>query len=205
MLRKGQLSKQIRKSRTSNRTWQPRRWVLKYLWTNFDTKLTLFPCGNSGLQSALDALKKEVAEDRMRLSLGIGDFKQWMRQNSVNADSLISDPDPSISSSDIHHVFAHNALVNLRSKDGSSAYANARKVDFHFFLRVLTSTHLHVKSIDARPSAVGYIAKVLAKIKMGEPEKVVQVFDLAFANCNPDESNLLLLIKVCGPYPHRSL
>ncbi|KAF8546271.1 hypothetical protein OG21DRAFT_1491411 [Imleria badia] len=128
-------------------------------------------------QSALDALKREVAEEKLKLTLGISDFKQWMRQNSVNADSLISDPNPSTSSSDIHHVFAHNALVNVRSKDRSSAYANARK------------------SIDARPSTMGYIAKALAQIGMGEPEKAVQVFDLAFANCNPDESNLLLLIK----------
>ncbi|KAF8550012.1 TPR-like protein [Imleria badia] len=100
-----------------------------------------------------------------------------MHQNSVNADSLISDPDSSTSSSDIHHVFAHNALVNVRSKDRSSACANARK------------------SIDARPSTMGYIAKALAQIGIGEPEKAVQVLDLAFANCNPDESNLLLLIK----------
>jgi hypothetical protein len=28
----------------------------------------------------------------------------------------------------------------------------------------------------------------------------MQVFDLAFGNCNPNESNLLLLIKVCDPY-----
>jgi hypothetical protein len=129
----------------------------------------------------------EVAEDRLTLSQGIGDFKQWMLQNSVDVDSLISDPDPSTSLSDIHHVFAHNALVNVRSKARSSAYANARK------------------SIDAQPSAMGYITKALAEIGMGESEKAVQVFDLAFANCNPDESNLLLLIKVCGLYLHRSL
>jgi hypothetical protein len=147
----------------------------------------------------------EVAEDRLTLSQGIGDFKQWMLQNSVDVDSLISDPDPSTSLSDIHHVFAHNALVNVRSKARSSAYANARKVKFHFFLGVLMSTHPHVKSIDAQPSAMGYITKALAEIGMGESEKAVQVFDLAFANCNPDESNLLLLIKVCGLYLHRSL
>ena len=141
----------------------------------------------------------------MRLSLGIGDFKQWMCQNSVNADSLISDANPSTSLGDIHHVFAHNALVNVRSKAHSSAYANARKVNFHFLLGVLISTHPHVKSIDARPSAMGYIAKVLAQIGMGEPEKAVQVFDLAFANCHPDESNLLLLTKVCSLYPQRPL
>ncbi|KAF8547530.1 hypothetical protein OG21DRAFT_1517260 [Imleria badia] len=35
---------------------------------------------------------------------------------------------------------------------------------------------------------------------MGESEEAMQVFDLAFRNCNPNESELLLLIKVCGPY-----
>ena len=52
---------------------------------------------------------------------------------------------------------------------------------------------------------MGYIAKALAQTRMSEPEKAVQIFDLAFANCNPDESNLLLLVKVSGPYPHKSL
>lgn len=179
--------------------------MLKRLWANFDPKLTRLSRNDSDLQSALDALKREVAEDELRLSPGIGDFKQWMHQNSVNADSLISDPDPSTSLSDIHHVFAHNALVNVRSKAPSSAYAYARKVTCHFLLDVCVSTDSHVKSIDARPSVMGCIAKALAQFGMGEPEKAVQVFDLAFANCNPDESNLLLLIKVCGPYPHRSL
>ncbi|KAH0825681.1 hypothetical protein J3R83DRAFT_10898 [Lanmaoa asiatica] len=128
-------------------------------------------------QSVLGALEREVAEDKLRLTLGIGDFKQWMCRNSINADSLVSDPDPSTSLSDIHHVFAHNALVNARSKAYSSANANARK------------------AINVRPSATDYIAKALAQIGMGESEKVVQVFDLAFANCDPDESTLLLLIK----------
>jgi hypothetical protein len=47
---------------------------------------------------------------------------------------------------------------------------------------------------------MGYIAKALAQIGKGESEKAMQVFDLAFGNCNPIESNLLLLIKVCDPW-----
>ena len=43
---------------------------------------------------------------------------------------------------------------------------------------------------------MGYIVKALAKLGMGEPEKAMQVFDLAFRNCNPSESDLLLLVKV---------
>jgi hypothetical protein len=67
-------------------------------------------------------------------------------------------------------------------------------------LAYLCCTHPHVKSLVTRPSAMGYIAKALAQIGMGEPEEAMQVFDLAFGNCNPKESNLLLLIKVCDPY-----
>ena len=58
------------------------------------------------------------------------------------------------------------------------------------------STHPHVKSIVIRPSAMGHIAKALAQVGKGDPEKAMQVFDLAFRNCNPNESDLLLLIKV---------
>lgn len=47
---------------------------------------------------------------------------------------------------------------------------------------------------------MGYISKALAQIGMGELEEAMQVFDLAFGNCNPNESNQLLLIKVRTPY-----
>lgn len=47
---------------------------------------------------------------------------------------------------------------------------------------------------------MGYIAKALAHIGKGESEEAMQVFDLVFRNCNPEESNLLLLIKVCNLY-----
>lgn len=47
---------------------------------------------------------------------------------------------------------------------------------------------------------MGYIAKALTQIGKGETEEAMQVFDLAFGNCNPNESNLLLLMKVCSPY-----
>ena len=35
---------------------------------------------------------------------------------------------------------------------------------------------------------------------MGQPEEAMRTFDLGFANGNPKESNLLLLITVCDPY-----
>ena len=166
------------------------------LKADYDAEATRLQRDKSDLQSALGALKRQVAEGKQKLSLGIEDFKQWMRENSVNADTLILDPYPSTSSSDIHQVLAHNALLKARSEIWSSAYEDASKVIFHSLIRVLMFAHPHVKSIIIRPSAMGYIAKALAQIGKGEPEKAMEVFDLAFGNCNPNESNLLLLIKV---------
>ena len=161
---------------------------------NYDTKVTRLQHDNSNLQSALDALQKEANEDKQRLSLGIIDFKQWMRENSVSADKPI--PVPISSTRDIPHILAHNALVNVRLENWSSAYEDAQKVMLRSLIGELMSTHAHVKSIDAQPSAMGYITKALAHIGMGQPEEAMQIFDLAFENCNPKESNLLLLVKV---------
>ena len=95
---------------------------------NYNAKLTCLQLENSHLQSALGALQTEVTEDKRRLTLGITHFTQWMSENSVNADTLISVPDPLASSTDIHHVLAHNALVKVRSQNWSSAYEDAQKV-----------------------------------------------------------------------------
>jgi hypothetical protein len=167
------------------------------LKAEYDAEVIRLQRDKSDLQSALEALIMEVAEGKQRLSPGLDDFKQWMRDSSVSVDTLISAFDPSNPSSDIHQVLAHNALVKVRSQIWSSAYEDANKAIFHSLIRVVMSTHAHVKSIVIRPSAMGYIAKALAQIGNGEPEKAMQVFDLAFRNCNPIESNLLLLVKVC--------
>lgn len=58
----------------------------------------------------------------------LGDFKEWMRNNSINTDTPI---DPSTFSGDIHHMYAHNALVNLRAAKWSSAFEDAERVIFH--------------------------------------------------------------------------
>ena len=166
---------------------------------DYNTKVTRFQLENFDLQSALAALKTEVTEDKQRLSLSITDFTQWMCEHFVNADTLISVPDPSTSSSDIHHVLAHNALVKVRSGNWSSAYEDAQKVIPHSLIGVLV-THPPLKSIVTRPSAMAHIVKALAQTRMGDTEQARQSFDLAFRNCNPKESNLLLLIKVCDPY-----
>ena len=100
------------------------------------TEVTCLQRDESDLQSALGALKREVAEGKQRLSPGIDDFKQWMHESSVNANALISDHDPSTSSSNVHQVLVHNALQKLRSKNWSSAYEDANKVICYSVIRL---------------------------------------------------------------------
>ena len=171
---------------------------------DYNPKVTDLQRQDSDLQSELAPLNRESSGGEPSPSPGISDFKRWMRENSVNANKVISVPDPSTYPSDIHHRLAHNALVHLRSKDWSSAHMNARKVNLHS----CRCTYFHsstVQSIENRPSAMGYIAKAVAQLRMSEPEKADQVFDFAFANCHPDESDFLLVIKVCDPYAGKSL
>ena len=68
-----------------------------------------------------------------------------------------------------------------------------------FSLSCFTSTHVNVKSLDIRVSAMGYVVKALAQIGRDEADEAIQAFDLAFGNSNPHETSLLLLIKVCDP------
>ncbi|KAF8545912.1 hypothetical protein OG21DRAFT_1310824 [Imleria badia] len=102
------------------------------LKADYNIKVTRLQHDKSDLLSELGSPKREVGEDKLRLPLGIADFKQWMRESSVNADTLISISDSSTSSSDIHHVLAHNAFVKVRSGNWSSAYEDAEMVFLPF-------------------------------------------------------------------------
>lgn len=104
--------------------------------TEYNAEVACLQRDKSDLQFALDALKREVTKFKESLSISIGDFKQWMRKNSVSADTLISDLDPLTCSNDIHHVLAHNALLKVHSQDWSSAYELAKKVGFNPLIHV---------------------------------------------------------------------
>ena len=106
------------------------------LKADYDSEVTRFQRDKSDLQAAFGALKMELTESKQRLSTSIGDFKQWMRDSSVDADTLIPDLDQSNFSSDIHQVLAHNALLKLRAEIWSSAYEDANKVISHSLIRV---------------------------------------------------------------------
>lgn len=47
---------------------------------------------------------------------------------------------------------------------------------------------------------MGYITKAVAQIRMNESDNAIPVFDIVFGNCNPNEKNLLVLIKVGDPF-----
>ena len=165
---------------------------------DYDKEVVCLQGEKSDLQSALTALRAEMAGQKQRLSPGIGDFKKWLRESSVGANTVL---DPSSSPGDIHHVFAHNALVKVRSENWIEACEDAKQVILHILTRAFVLNRSHVKSIIARTSSMGYTAKALAQIGKGEPEDAMQVLDLAFRNCNPNESHLLLLVKVCSSNP----
>ena len=123
------------------------------LKVDHDTKVACLQREKSDLQSELGALRRDVAEDKQRLSLSTRDFAQWMRENSVDANMLILYPDPSTSLSDIHHVLAHNALVKVHSENWCSAYEDAKEVIFSFPIGTLMSTHTtsSLSSLDHQP------------------------------------------------------
>ncbi|KAG9311914.1 hypothetical protein JVU11DRAFT_8175 [Chiua virens] len=141
------------------------------------------------LQAAVDVAQKQVETvDAERRRTGqvtevlqrvpsVHDFRQWMRESAIDANTPISDDDPSNSPSVVHHVLAHNALIHTRHQNWDSACEDAQK------------------SIDARESAMGYIVKAHAQIGRGKQEEATQALDLALANADSHESNLLLLIK----------
>ncbi|KAF8556447.1 hypothetical protein OG21DRAFT_1459308 [Imleria badia] len=76
-----------------------------------------------------------------------------------------------------HHALANRALVRAHRRLLDLAIDDAEK------------------SINIRPSAIGYIAKSVALIGNGQKEDGLRVFDLAFRHCDPIDVDLLLLIK----------
>ena len=58
-------------------------------------------------------------------------------------------------------------------------------------------TPSRTKAIDAQPSMVAYIAKILAHVGKGEKDKASLECDIAFEHCHSSQILLPLPIKVC--------
>ena len=101
----------------------------------YDTEVMRLQGENFDLQSALVALKTEMAGQKQQLSPSLGDFMKWIHESSVGANILL---DSSASSGDIHHVLAHNALVKVRLENWREAYEDAKQVILHILMCVCT-------------------------------------------------------------------
>lgn len=56
-----------------------------------------------------------------------------------------------------------------------------------------------IKSIESRPSFIGYLAKSIALVGKGERHKAYRVCDIAFEHVHSSHLRFLLLVKVCIP------
>ncbi|KAF8548191.1 hypothetical protein OG21DRAFT_1489599 [Imleria badia] len=93
------------------------------------------------------------------------------------------------------HALAIRALVRAHMRLWDLAIDDAEKVGLHLLSRTLILIPCNPKSINIRPSTIGYIAKSVALIGNGQKEDGLRVFDLAFRHCPPTYVDLLLLIK----------
>ena len=64
---------------------------------------------------------------------------------------------------------------------------------------MLMLTLFCAKSMEIQPSTIGYIAKSVALVGIGEKHKAYRVCDIAFARSHSSHVSFLLLIKVCVP------
>ena len=107
----------------------------KALGAQYDTQVARLQHEGSNLQSSLDALQVAVAEANQRWTPGIGDFKQWMCEDSNDHGGPLN------SLSENHYVLVQNALLSIRSQNWSSAYLDAKKVSLDPLLHMLTFTY----------------------------------------------------------------
>ena len=86
--------------------------------------------------------------------------------------------------------------VHLRS-EWDAAIADATEV----FLALLSHalSLIYMKSIEIKPSVIGYIAKSVALVGKGEKHKAYQTCDIASMRFHSTQVPFLLLIKVCIP------
>ncbi|KAI6030208.1 hypothetical protein EDC04DRAFT_3091788 [Pisolithus marmoratus] len=90
---------------------------------------------------------------------------------------LLSEEISSLSSPS-HYVLANRALIRVRLK--------------HFALAMEDA----VKSLQARPSPLGYIAMAVVLLGEGDRGGALCAFDLAFHDCEPRDIRFLLLLKL---------
>ncbi|KAH0838860.1 WD40-repeat-containing domain protein [Lanmaoa asiatica] len=105
-------------------------------------------------------------------------LNSWDHDQLANAEALLTQEitesrDPG------HHVLASRALVRAHLRHWEAAIVDA------------------TKSINIRPTVIGYIAKSIALVGNGERHEAYRACDIAFEHFHSTHVSFLLLIKVC--------
>ena len=98
-----------------------------------------------------------------------------------------------------YHFLAARALVRARLQHWDEALVDAQTVLLALLSHSLTLTPTRTKAIDAQPSMIAYIAKILARVGKGEKDKAYLACDIAFEHSYSSHIHIPLPIKVCIP------
>ena len=120
----------------------------------------------------------------------------WKHDQLANTEALLTAAIPA-SRNLSHHALASRALVLARLRQWDAAIADANEVFFALFSHMLTLIPIFAKSIEIKPSVIGYIAKSVALVGKGEKHKAYRACDIAFEHFHSEYISFLLLTKVC--------
>ena len=107
--------------------------------------------------------------------------------------NILESPNPN------HDLLASRALVRARLHQWNTALVDAEMVLVTLLSHTLILTSIYAKAIKIQPSVIGYIAKSIAYIGMGERDKAYQACDIAFEYFHSSHGDFILLSKVSLP------
>ncbi|KAF8556431.1 TPR-like protein [Imleria badia] len=152
-------------------------------------KQFLRPGGNTTCEQTP---KREVMESDFRIDDATLD--SWKQVQLASTDALLTAAihDPQ---NPPHPILASRALVRARLQQWDAALVDAETVFVALLSHVLTLTVTYAKAINIQPSVIGYIAKSIAHVGMGEIHKAYQACDIAFEHFHSSHGTFILLVK----------
>ncbi|KAF9228991.1 WD40 repeat-like protein [Gyrodon lividus] len=142
----------------------------RYLACVHDTKITLHRLN--------DLLSHSYFSNPSLMEVSEEVLKSWSETDLNKTETTLSD-EIQHASKPSHHAFANRSLVRVRSKQSLALLAidDAKE------------------SLQIQPSPIGHIAMAIALLAQGDRDGSFCAFDLAFYECEPHETWLLLLFK----------
>ncbi|KAF8431021.1 hypothetical protein L210DRAFT_864691, partial [Boletus edulis BED1] len=143
-----------------------------------DSHLACSKSGGITVYALRDILPREILLDPTShlplMKVSEAALKPWIDNNLDSADAILSreiDTEPS------HHGNANRALLRTQLKQWGWAIDDAKK------------------SLAIQASPLAHIAHAVALLGQGEKSRALQTLDLAFLDCDANETTFLLLIK----------